>query len=124
LQRLGFVPRRDADDIIVTPPSYRFDLTMEEDFVEELARLYGYDNIPAAPMPHVSRMLARPEAIRDPWELRRRLIGRDYQEVVTFSFVDSAWEAALRVESHPIKVLNPMTNQLDVMRSTMLGGLL
>jgi phenylalanyl-tRNA synthetase beta chain len=56
--------------------------------------------------------------------LRQRLVDRDYQEVITFSFVSSAWEHALRTDPHPIKVLNPIASHLDVMRTSLLGGLL
>ena len=70
---------RDGDVLRVTPPSYRFDIEIEEDLVEELTRLYGYDNIPApAPQGHLA-MLDRPEARRDPWQVKRLIADRDYQ---------------------------------------------
>ena len=86
----------DGDDLVVTPPSYRFDLAIEEDFVEEVARLHGYDAIPAAPAAHVQQHAARARAARG----RRarssaRLAARDWQEVITFSFVARGVEAAL-----------------------------
>ena len=60
--RLGLAYTRAGDDFTVTPSSYRFDLAIEEDFVEEIARLYGYDAIPAVPAPHLQSMLPDPEA--------------------------------------------------------------
>ena len=62
--RLGLRYTRDGEDFVVTPPSYRFDLAIEEDFVEEVARLYGYDHIPAAPAAQAQAMSPEPEAIR------------------------------------------------------------
>ena len=122
--RLGLEPKRDGADFTCTPPSYRFDLAIEEDFVEEAARLYGYDRIPSAPAVHAQSVLPESEGLRSTGELRQRLVDRGYQEIITFSFVSSAWEAALAADPSPIKVLNPIASNLDVMRTTLLGGLL
>jgi phenylalanyl-tRNA synthetase beta chain len=122
--RLRLEPKRVGADFICTPPSYRFDLAIEEDFVEEVARLYGYDRIPAAPAVQAQSFLPQHEALRSTVELCQRLVDRGYQEVLTFSFVSSAWETALAVDPSPIKVLNPIASSLDVMRTTLLGGLL
>ena len=112
----------------MTPPSYRFDLAIEEDFVEEIARLHGYDAIPAIPAAHVQRMLPEPETALTPGALKRVLVARDWQEAITFSFVNSAWEKALfparDPQAAPIAVLNPIAAHLDVMRTNLLGGLL
>ncbi|MGH8712369.1 MAG: phenylalanine--tRNA ligase subunit beta, partial [Casimicrobiaceae bacterium] len=126
--RLGLPFERDGTDFVVTPPSYRFDLAIEEDFIEEVARMYGYDNIPAVPAAHVQHMLPLPEGRRSVADVRRRLVARDWQEVVTFSFVSSATEALLvpdaPADRAPIRVLNPIASQLDAMRTTMMPGLL
>ena len=122
--RLGLAAKREGPDFVVTPPSYRFDLTIEEDFIEEVARLYGYDNIPARPAKHAQAMLPAPESLRSAAALRSRLVDRDYHEVITFSFVSSETERLLNANSDPIKVLNPIASNLDVMRTTLLGGLL
>ena len=125
--RLQLTSTRDGDDFLVTPPSYRFDLAIEEDFVEEVARLHGYDAIPAAPAAHVQRMLPEPEAALTPGALKHALVARDWQEAITFSFVHSARESALFPDrgphDAPIAVLNPIAGHLDVMRTTLLGGL-
>jgi phenylalanyl-tRNA synthetase beta chain len=123
-ERLGLKPRPEGSDFVCTPPSFRFDLAIEEDFVEEVARLYGYQNIPAAPACEPQQMLPDPESVRPESAIKQRLADRDYQEVITFSFVSSEWERALGVEPHPIKVLNPIASNLDAMRSTLLGGLI
>ncbi|MGE5089523.1 MAG: phenylalanine--tRNA ligase subunit beta, partial [Candidatus Levyibacteriota bacterium] len=122
--RLALPFHRQGDDFIVTPPSYRFDLAIEEDLIEEVARIYGYDAIPASPGRHLQRMLPAPEGARRAGALRRRLAALDWQEVITFSFVASAVEAALDPQSKPIAVLNPIAAQLDVMRTTLVPGLL
>lgn len=122
--RLGLPFVREGADFVVTPPSRRFDLAIEEDFVEEVARIHGYDNIPAAPRAHVDRMLPDPEATRPRRALMRALVDLDWQEVVTFSFVTSATEAALDPAAKPIKVLNPIAAHLDVMRTSLLPGLI
>ena len=123
-ERLGLQPRAEGGDFVCTPPSFRFDLAIEEDFVEEVARLYGYDRIPAAPVCEPQSMLPEPEAVRPESALRQRMVDRDYQEVITFSFVSSDWERGLGVEPNPIKVLNPIASDHDAMRSTLLGGLI
>jgi len=127
-ERLGFAFARAGDDFVVTPPTARFDLAIEEDFVEEIARLFGYDAIPARPAAHVQAMLPDPEAKQDAFALERRLAARDWQETITFGFVSSEVEAVLfpqRGEREaPISVLNPLAAHLDVMRTTLAGGLL
>ena len=126
--RLHFDHVRDGEAFVVTPPSYRFDLSLEEDFIEEVARLYGYEKISAIPAPHVDRMLPRAEARRTIAELKTRLVARDWQEIVTFSFVSSSAESLFERDGDahrsPIRVLNPIAAQLDVMRTTLLPGLL
>ena len=122
--RLGLAAKREGSDFIVTPPSYRFDLAIEEDFIEEVARLYGYDNIPTRPVRHTQAMLPAAESVRSATGLRNRLVDRDYHEIITFSFVSSDSERLLDADSAPIRVLNPIASNLDVMRTTLLGGLL
>jgi len=122
--RLGFAFARDGADFVVTPPSFRFDLSIEEDFIEEAARMYGYDAIPAAPAAHVQHMLPYPETRRAPNVLKQALADLDWQEIVTFSFVDSSVEAALSPAAKPVRVLNPIAAQRDVMRTSLLPGLI
>lgn len=114
---------REAESFIVTPPSWRFDLSIEEDFVEELARIYGYDNIPAQVPTALQPMLPQTESQRTVTSLKNRLVDRDYQEVVTFSFVEEAWERDFAGNTTPVRLLNPIASQLAVMRSSLLGSL-
>jgi phenylalanyl-tRNA synthetase beta chain len=126
--RLGFKCERSRDHFLVTPPSYRFDLAIEEDFVEEIARLHGYDAIPAVAAAHVQTMLPAAEDAATPIAVKRALVTRGWQEVITFSFVSSTWETALFPDSAertpPVAVLNPIASHLDVMRTTLAGGLI
>ena len=122
--RLGFAFAREGTDFVVTPPSFRFDLAIEEDFIEEAARMHGYDAIPAAPAAHFQHMLPDPETRRSPNALKHALADLDWQEIVTFSFVDSGVEGALAPSARPVRVLNPIAAQRDVMRTSLLPGLI
>jgi phenylalanyl-tRNA synthetase beta chain len=124
--RLAFtreVAGSEEDAFVVTPPSYRFDLEIEEDLIEEVARIYGYDRIPAHPPLAPAIMLPAPEERRSLHALRERMAAADYQEVLNFSFVDEEWERDFAGEPKPIRLLNPIASQLAVMRSTLLGSL-
>jgi phenylalanyl-tRNA synthetase beta chain len=122
-ERLSMSVHRDGDSLVVTPPSFRFDIALEEDLVEEVARVHGYDRIAPQPIATAPSMLPFPEAMRGLRELRASLVLRDYQEVVTYAFVDPEWEADLGA-GPPLKLANPIASQMSVMRSTLLGGLL
>ncbi len=122
--RLGLPCEQQADSFIITPPAARFDLAIEEDFIEEIARVYGYDAIPADNIRGRLAMLPLPEQQTPRTELRRVLVQRDYQEVVTYAFVDEQWEKDFAANDAPIRLINPIASQMSVMRSTLLGGLL
>ena len=123
-RRLGFAFRQRAGRFAVTPPSYRFDLQIEEDLIEEVARVHGFDRIPASPPTAPAAMAPVPEALRTLHAIRERLAAGDFQEVITFSFVEPQWEADLAGETDPIRLLNPIASPLSVMRTTLWGGLL
>ena len=123
LQGLELEVASSGDDFTVTPPSYRFDIELEVDLVEELARVHGYDNIPTPPPRGSLAMLTYSESQRPAWALRHRLADRDYQEVINFAFVEEVWESDFAGNGSPIRLANPIASQLAVMRSTLLGGL-
>ncbi|MFN3884001.1 MAG: phenylalanine--tRNA ligase subunit beta [Rhodocyclaceae bacterium] len=123
IEGLNFPYVRDGDVLIVTPPTWRFDIAIEEDLVEEIARLHGYDNIPAPPPDARLAMLPLPETRRTPNELRRLLVERGYHEVVTYSFVPAEWENDFAANPDPIRLANPIASQMGVMRSSLIGGL-
>ena len=124
LSRLQFDFAEDGGAFQVAPPSYRFDLAIEADLIEEMARLYGYDNIPALPPRGSLNMLAQSEAARGRDALRALLTARDYQEVINYSFVDAAWERDIAGNDSPLPLKNPIASQMGVMRSTLFGGLI
>ena len=111
-------------EFAVTPPSYRFDIEIEEDLIEEVARVYGFENIPALPPVASSPMHIRPETERSLFTLRRQLADLDYQEVINFSFVEEAWERDFAGNRNPVRLQNPIASQMSVMRSTLVGSLL
>ena len=113
-----------GDAFVVTPPSYRFDLEIEEDLIEEVARIHGYAQIPVTSPKVASRMLPAPEGVRNLHALRQVLAARAYQETINFSFAEPEWEADLAGNLEPIALLNPIAAHASVMRSTLLGGLL
>ncbi len=123
LRRLGFGFSESKAEFQVTPPAHRFDITIEEDLIEEIARIHGYDRIPAAtPVAHAS-MLPMPEARRDAASVRGQLVARDYQEIVTYSFVEREWELDFCGNKSPLALANPIASQMSVMRSSLLGSL-
>jgi len=123
-RRLGLPCKGKAGSFTVVPPSYRFDLQIEEDLIEEVARVHGFERIPALPPRAPAAMAALPEAKRSLHALRERLAACDYQEVINFSFVEPQWESDLAGEENPVRLLNPIASQASVMRTTLLGGLL
>ncbi len=122
--RLGLSYIQQADGFSVTPPSYRFDIEIEEDLIEEIARVYGFENIPALPPVAANEMRIAPENHRSLFAIRRQLADLDYQEVVNFSFVEEAWEADFAGNTDPIRLLNPIASQMSVMRSTLVPSLI
>ncbi|TJZ75623.1 phenylalanine--tRNA ligase subunit beta [Chitiniphilus eburneus] len=124
LERLGLSTTVDGDTIAVTPPSYRFDIQIEEDLIEEIARVYGYDNIPVSISVARTPMLPQPGDVRPKIALKHILVARDYQEAVNYAFVEEQWEADFAANTQPVKLLNPIASQMSVMRSTLFGGLI
>jgi len=122
--RLGLRYRRARGALVVIPPSFRFDLEIEEDLIEEVARVHGFDRIPAHPPRARAAMRAVPEGRRSAHALRERLAACDYQEVVNFSFVEPGWEADLCDGPEPVRLLNPIASQQSVMRTSLIGGLI
>ena len=121
-ERLALPSRREGDAFVVTPPSYRFDLAIEEDLIEEVARVYGFERIAAHPPRTAAAFLKVPQK-RSLHELRERLADADYREVINFSFVEPHWELDFAGEANPIRLLNPIVDQQSVMRSSLIGSL-
>jgi len=123
LERLGCRPRTAGDVITVVPPSYRFDIAIEEDLIEELARIHGYNRIPAVLPAASTALLPVTENRRGAAAVRRQLADLDFQEVVTYSFVERSWEDDFCANPEPVALANPIASQMSVMRSSLIGGL-
>ncbi|MET4576843.1 phenylalanine--tRNA ligase subunit beta [Ottowia thiooxydans] len=124
LGRLGLTLQEGEGTITVVPPAYRFDLRIEEDLIEEVARLIGFQQLPTTPplAPIVPNV--RSESRRSPFAVRRMLAGLGYLETINFSFVEESWEKDLAGNPDPIRLLNPIASQMSVMRSCLVGSLL
>lgn len=124
LSRLGFAITEGDGTLTVTPPPHRFDLLIEEDLIEEVARLIGFNNLPTtAPLAPITARV-RPEAQRSRFAVRRSIAALGYQETINFSFVEAHWEQDLAGNANPVKLLNPIASQMSVMRSSLMGSLL
>jgi phenylalanyl-tRNA synthetase beta chain len=123
LQRLQLDFTVNDNDFRVIPPSFRFDLAIEADLIEELARLHGYDNIPAQAPQAALTMLSYSELHRPLARLQQTLMARDYQEIVSYAFVDAQVERELSGNESPVALQNPIASNLAVMRSSLIGGL-
>ena len=123
-KRLGLQFEPGEGTLTVTPPPHRFDLTIEEDLIEEVARVIGYQQLPDAPPQAPIAPRLRTEARRSAFTVRRQLAALGYQETINFSFVQAQWERDFAGNVDPITLLNPIASQMSVMRSSLLGSLL
>ncbi|HEY9095921.1 MAG TPA: phenylalanine--tRNA ligase subunit beta, partial [Hydrogenophaga sp.] len=123
LRRLGLEVSEGDGTVTVVPPAYRFDLQIEEDLIEEVARIIGYDQLPETPPLAPITPTWRTESKRGPFALRRQLAQLGYQETINFSFVEARWEQELAGNDDPVILLNPIASQMSVMRSSLLGSL-
>jgi phenylalanyl-tRNA synthetase beta chain len=124
MQRLGLAFTSAPGSLTVTPPSWRFDLQIEEDLIEEVIRVLGYASLPDSPPRADLTPRVRSETLRGADTVRHRTAALDYQETINFSFVDERWERELAGNADPIKLLNPMASHWAVMRSSLIGSLI
>lgn len=124
LRRLGLDVTEGEGTVTVAPPAFRFDLQIEEDLIEEVARVIGYEQLPTNPPLAPITAKLRAESKRGPFAVRRQLAQLGYQETINFSFVEERWERDLAGNTDPIKLLNPIASQMSVMRSSLLGSLI
>lgn len=124
LERLGMQVQTSNDDYTVQAPSYRFDIAIEEDLIEEVARIYGYNNIEnTAPLARLN-MNARPENQLATGALKQSLLQQGFQEAITYSFVDPKKQALLFPEQAGLLLPHPISSDMSVMRVSLLPGLL
>lgn len=123
LKRLQLDFSTQGNNFSVIPPSFRFDLSIEADLIEELARLHGYDNIPAQAPQATVTMLPLSESQRPLSRIQQILVSRDYQEIVGYAFVDEQSERELCGNDKAVALLNPIAGNMAVMRSSLIVGL-
>jgi phenylalanyl-tRNA synthetase beta chain len=123
LKRLGLEVKPDRKGWQARPPSFRPDLRIEEDLIEEIARVHGYADIPVADLPAGTRPGRAPEDRADSDSLASVLVERGYQEAITYSFVAPAEEAAFSGRDDALRLANPISSELAVMRTSLWPGL-
>ncbi|PPD35478.1 MAG: phenylalanine--tRNA ligase subunit beta [Methylomonas sp.] len=123
-QGLGMQVAEIAEGWEITPPGFRFDIAIEEDLLEEIGRIVGYNNLPSSSLLMRSELGKAPEASLSLARLQDCLVDRGYQEAITYSFVDEAMQTAVAPDDEFIRIKNPISSELAVMRTTLWCGLL
>lgn len=123
LTALGLAVEVVAEGWQVTPPARRFDLAIEEDLIEEIARIHGYDAIPATLPGGSTRLIAPSESRSSEHDVRRQLVARDYLEAINFAFVDADLLKTWQLDAGGVALANPLSAELGVMRTRLLPGL-
>ena len=124
LTRLGFTVAFENDEWRVTVPPYRFDISIEVDLIEEVARIFGYNNIPNVSPQASLVMREHKEENISLSKLRQSLINRGYQEAITYSFVDPKVQSLLHPEQEVMTLPHPISSEMSVMRLSLWTGLL
>ena len=123
LRRLQCHVAEEGEILLVMPPSYRFDLKIEEDVIEEIARINGYEKVPDNPPKSHLLMLPISESNRSRGSMRHAMVNMGYQEVINYSFTSPEWEKDFAGNATPLRVANPISSQMSVMRTNLIGGL-
>ncbi len=123
LTALGLAVEATTDGWQVTAPSRRFDIAIEEDLIEEIARIHGYDTIPTTLPTGASRLAAPSEEVVEDATVRRQLAARDYLEAINYAFVDASLLQDWSLTGGAVPLANPLSAELGVMRTSLLPGL-
>ena len=123
LSALGLAVDVTTDGWSVTPPARRFDLAIEEDLIEEIARIHGYDAIPTTLPGGATRLVSPTETRSSEHDARRQLVARDYLEAINYAFVDADLLAKWQLTEGGVALANPLSAELGVMRTRLLPGL-
>jgi phenylalanyl-tRNA synthetase beta chain len=124
LERLGLAVEADAGGWEVVAPSYRFDITSEVDLIEEIIRIHGYDSVPETTEVAASPLQTVTESVIDTDRVSATLVARDYEEAITYSFIDESSNAPFAANGSDLVLSNPISSEMSVMRSSLLPGLL
>ena len=124
LQRLGLIVVASSDGWEVTPPGFRFDISLEADLIEEIARIYGYDEIPEQTEVAQIPLEIVTETLVDLDLAATTLVARDYQEVITYSFIDSESDKLLSGLESELVLSNPISSEMSVMRASLWPGMI
>lgn len=124
LRGLGLDVVRENGAWHATVPSWRFDIAIEVDLIEELARVYGYSNLPVRSVHSSLPLPARPERALSINKLQQTLVSLGYQEAITYSFVDPKMQALLAPGQPVVELRNPISGDMSVLRTTLWAGLL
>ncbi|NOQ36444.1 MAG: phenylalanine--tRNA ligase subunit beta [Methylococcaceae bacterium] len=123
-QRLGMEVTSNTASWDIKPAGFRFDIAIEADLIEEVARIYGYNNLPSSSLLMRSELGKTPEAVQTIDRVQDLLVDKGYQEAITYSFVDEEIQHTIAPDDVVIKLKNPISSELSVMRSTLWCGLL
>ena len=124
LRGLGMTVSAVENGWTVLAPSWRFDISIEVDLLEELARIYGYNRLPVTPMRDILTIRPAPESLRGMPQVRQQLVARGYQEAITYSFIDPVMHQAMSEGESAVELLNPISADMSVMRTSLLPGLI
>ena len=118
------ITAQDEQSWTIVPPSFRFDIRIPADLIEELARLYGYDKLPVQKLSLDADINTLAEAKVDKYDLSYALVNRGYQEVITYSFISEKYQSLIDPEAKQIALANPISSDMSIMRSSLFAGLL
>ncbi|MBN2866469.1 MAG: phenylalanine--tRNA ligase subunit beta [Thiotrichales bacterium] len=121
---LGFTTESTESGWLVTAPSFRFDMAIEMDLIEEIGRIYGYNNLPETPVMAPMTLNELPESVQELYALKTALVQRGFNEVVTYSFVEEDKQKLLAPDLPYVLLQNPISDDMKAMRTTLFSGLL
>ena len=123
-QRLGMETKVYPESWLIKAPTFRFDIQIEADLLEEVVRVYGYNNIPRTRPSYHAIVQGQAEAKNNLTTLKKCLVNRGYFEAISYSFVDPAWQKIIDPQTETISLANPLSSEMSVMRTTLWPGLL
>jgi phenylalanyl-tRNA synthetase beta chain len=124
LTRLGMLVTARGEDWLVQPPTFRFDIRIEADLIEEVGRIHGYNRLPSIAMQGALDVLPLPENEQSLEQVCDLLVASGYQEAVTYSFIDPGLQARVNPALQPVRLANPISSEMSEMRTSLWPGLI